>query len=44
VLCASALQGALIQARTERNGAAIETTADELARMLEAARVRDGGA
>lgn len=38
VLCASALQGALIQARADRSGAAIETTADELARMLEAAR------
>jgi len=44
VLCASALQGALIQARAERSGAAIETTADELARMLDAARTGGGGA
>jgi TetR/AcrR family transcriptional repressor of lmrAB and yxaGH operons len=36
VLCVSALQGALIQARVERSGAPIETAADELARMLEA--------
>jgi TetR/AcrR family transcriptional repressor of lmrAB and yxaGH operons len=35
ILCVSALQGALIQARVERSGAPIETTADELARMLE---------
>ena len=35
VLCVSALQGALIQARAERSGAPIETAADELARMLE---------
>ena len=34
-LCTSALQGALIQARVERSGAPIETTAGELARMLE---------
>lgn len=34
-LFTSALQGALIQARVERSGAPIETTADELARMLE---------
>jgi TetR/AcrR family transcriptional repressor of lmrAB and yxaGH operons len=34
-LCTSALQGALIQARTERSGTPIETTADELAKMLE---------
>lgn len=34
-LCKSALQGALIQARVERSGAPIETTADELARMLD---------
>lgn len=38
LLCASALQGALIQARAERSGTAIETTADELARMLETAQ------
>jgi TetR/AcrR family transcriptional repressor of lmrAB and yxaGH operons len=37
VLCTSAIQGALIQARVERSGAPIETTADELARMLEVA-------
>jgi TetR/AcrR family transcriptional repressor of lmrAB and yxaGH operons len=36
ILCASTLQGALIQARVERSGAPIETAADELARMLEA--------
>jgi len=41
LLCASALQGALIQARAERRGETIETTADELARMLEAARPGD---
>lgn len=35
VLCASALQGALIQARAERSGTAIETTAQELAQLLE---------
>ena len=39
-LCVSALQGALIQARVERSGAAIETAADELARMLEAVSTR----
>jgi len=33
-LCVSAIQGALIQARVERSGAPIETTADELASML----------
>lgn len=36
VLCTSALQGALIQSRVERDGAPILTTADELARLLEA--------
>jgi TetR/AcrR family transcriptional repressor of lmrAB and yxaGH operons len=36
VLCVSTLQGALIQARVERSGAALETAADELATMLEA--------
>jgi TetR/AcrR family transcriptional repressor of lmrAB and yxaGH operons len=36
ILCVSALQGALIQARVERSGTPIETAADELARMLEA--------
>jgi TetR/AcrR family transcriptional repressor of lmrAB and yxaGH operons len=36
VLCVSALQGALIQSRVERSGAAIETAADELATLLEA--------
>lgn len=35
VLCTSALQGALIQARVERSGRAIEVTAAELARLLE---------
>jgi TetR/AcrR family transcriptional repressor of lmrAB and yxaGH operons len=34
VLCISALQGALIQARVERSGVPLEVTADELARML----------
>jgi TetR/AcrR family transcriptional regulator, lmrAB and yxaGH operons repressor len=34
-LCTSALQGALIQARVERSGLPLETTADELAKMLE---------
>ena len=33
-VCTTALQGALIQARVERSGAPIETTADELAKML----------
>jgi TetR/AcrR family transcriptional repressor of lmrAB and yxaGH operons len=33
-LCVSAIQGALIQARVERSGAAIEAAADELARVL----------
>lgn len=37
VLCTSALQGALIQARVERSGRPLETTAAELARLLEAA-------
>ncbi|QOG17064.1 MULTISPECIES: TetR/AcrR family transcriptional regulator [Bradyrhizobium] len=36
VLCTSALQGALIQARVERSGRPIETTAAELARLIEA--------
>jgi TetR/AcrR family transcriptional regulator, lmrAB and yxaGH operons repressor len=36
VLCTSALQGALIQARVERSGRPIEITAAELARLLEA--------
>lgn len=35
VLCTSALQGALIQARVERSGRTIEVTAVELARLLE---------
>ena len=34
-LCVASLQGALIQARVERQGAPIETAACELARMLE---------
>jgi AcrR family transcriptional regulator len=37
VLCTSALQGALIQARVERSGRALEITAIELARLLDAA-------
>lgn len=37
VLCTSALQGALIQARVERSGRPIEVTAAELARLLEMA-------
>lgn len=37
VLCTSALQGALIQARVERSGRPIEVTAAELARLLELA-------
>jgi TetR/AcrR family transcriptional regulator, lmrAB and yxaGH operons repressor len=37
VLCTSALQGALIQARVERSGRALETTATELARLLDQA-------
>jgi len=36
VLCAAALQGALIQARVERSGAPILAAADELAELLEA--------
>ena len=36
ILCVSALQGALIQARVERSGMPIESAADELAKMLEA--------
>jgi TetR/AcrR family transcriptional repressor of lmrAB and yxaGH operons len=38
ILCTSALQGALIQARVERSGRPIEITASELARLLEAAK------
>ena len=34
VLCTSAMQGALIQARVERSGRPIEVTAGELARLL----------
>ncbi|MBB4360772.1 TetR/AcrR family transcriptional repressor of lmrAB and yxaGH operons [Bradyrhizobium sp. CIR18] len=37
VLCTSALQGALIQARVERSGRPIEVTAAELARLIERA-------
>lgn len=40
VLCVSTLQGALVQARVERSGAAIEIAADELARMLEATMLK----
>lgn len=35
ILCVSTLQGALVQSRVERSSAPIETTADELAKMLE---------
>jgi TetR/AcrR family transcriptional repressor of lmrAB and yxaGH operons len=35
VLCTSALQGALIQARVERSGRPLEITATELARLLD---------
>jgi TetR/AcrR family transcriptional repressor of lmrAB and yxaGH operons len=35
VLCVSAIQGALIQARVERTGTPLEVAADELARMLD---------
>ena len=38
VLCASAIQGSLIQARVDRSGTPIETTADELAALLAAER------
>jgi TetR/AcrR family transcriptional regulator, lmrAB and yxaGH operons repressor len=38
ILCTSALQGALIQARVERTGAPILAAADELAELLEAVR------
>lgn len=34
VLCVSALQGALVQSRVERSGAALEAAADELAGLL----------
>ena len=37
VLCTSALQGALIQARVERSGRALEITAAELAQLLDRA-------
>jgi TetR/AcrR family transcriptional repressor of lmrAB and yxaGH operons len=37
ILCVATLQGALIQSRVERSGAPIETAADELATLLEAA-------
>jgi TetR/AcrR family transcriptional repressor of lmrAB and yxaGH operons len=40
ILCVSALQGALIQARVERSGAPIEIAAEELAKMLENVRLR----
>jgi TetR/AcrR family transcriptional repressor of lmrAB and yxaGH operons len=40
VLCTSALQGALIQARVERSGRPIEVTAAELARLIEAEATR----
>jgi TetR/AcrR family transcriptional repressor of lmrAB and yxaGH operons len=38
ILCTSALQGALIQARVERSGRPLEITASELARLIEAAK------
>jgi len=37
ILCTSALQGALIQARVERSGRPLEITAAELARLLDQA-------
>jgi len=37
VLCVSTLQGALIQARVERDGAPLTVAAEELAKLLEAA-------
>jgi TetR/AcrR family transcriptional repressor of lmrAB and yxaGH operons len=40
IVCTSALQGALIQARVERSGRPIEVTAAELARLLEAEATR----
>ncbi|MDP1961354.1 MAG: TetR/AcrR family transcriptional regulator [Reyranella sp.] len=40
ILCVSTLQGALIQSRVERSGAAIETAAAELAILLEATPLR----
>lgn len=40
VLCVAALQGALIQARVERSGAAIEIAAAELADLLDVALLR----
>ena len=42
-LCTSALQGSLIQARVERSGVPILTTADELAGMLEMMLSMEGG-
>ena len=36
ILCTSAMQGALIQARVERTGAPVLTTAEELAELLAA--------
>lgn len=38
ILCTSALQGALIQARVERSGRPLEITASELTKLLEAAK------
>ena len=38
ILCTSALQGALIQARVERSGRLLEITASELAKLIEAAK------
>ena len=38
ILCTSALQGALIQARVERSGRPLEITASELAKLIEAAK------
>ncbi|MDB5425287.1 MAG: transcriptional regulatory protein TetR family [Phenylobacterium sp.] len=43
ILCVSTLQGALVQSRVERSGAAIEIAADELASMLEAAQLEQEG-
>lgn len=44
VLCISALQGALIQSRVERSAKPLETVADELAQILNAANAGPMGA
>lgn len=43
VLCISALQGALIQSRVERSAKPLETVADELAQILNAANAGSTG-